>query len=281
MKNMRAGSGAVLLVGFALVVMLLSIVGTINQPSIVMKQDPSQDFADIAGSVNEIVKSCENLPSNQINAIKEYIDNTLNTINESLKIKGLALNPLPTQQDNNKIIVFYSLSNYDKSSFFDLRADCPINSINPINPTNPINNPTNNPLPVIVCDKASGRKATCFIRNPCSDVMTIRLEAPAGIHVIFPGQGKGAINSKSGVAEFSLDPMGTDVCPGVSLGRRILAIATVYTDSGYLTLTVKSGCCINQCSFKVPLSCDSVECSLNYGQFLQLLKGISECKGSG
>ncbi len=280
---MRAGSGAVLLVGFALVVMLLSIVSTINQPSIVMKQDPSQDFADIASSVREIAKLCKNSPPGQEDKCINYIENTINnTVNISLKTKGLILSDPVIIQYFNVVYYYYKLYSYDKSSFFEFLFDVPISNNQQSTNQQPSNNQqsTTN-IPMVVCNRVSGGRATCFIRNPCSNVITIRLEAPAKIHVIFPGQGEKSIPNKNGIAEFSLDPMGTDVCPGISLGRRILAISDVYADSGYLTLTVESGCCTDQCSFKVPLSCDSEECSLNYGQFLQLLRGISECKGSG
>jgi|GEM_PF-3340347 len=58
---MRSGSGAVLLVGFALVVMLLSVAGAVTPPSIGMKQDPSQDFVDYASSIRNAVHSYDYL----------------------------------------------------------------------------------------------------------------------------------------------------------------------------------------------------------------------------
>jgi hypothetical protein len=281
---MRAGSGAVLLVGFALVVMLLSVIEVINQPSIIMKQDPSQDFVDIAGSVSEMLSLCKNL-AGSTEKIGDYIDNTLNTLSTSLEKKGLELYWVPPNVVNDNdgkphLVVMYQLYSEDQSSFFEFYKNVTLLNALPPPPPPPPPPPGENNLPIIVCDKASGGKSTCFIRNPCSNTVTIKLVAPngEGIHVIFPGQGQGAINSK-GTAEFYLDPMQTSVCQGVSLGKRVLAIATIYTNEGYLTLTVENGCCTGQCSFQIPLSCgNDVTCSLNYGQFLQTLKGISECK---
>jgi hypothetical protein len=282
---MRAGSGAVLLVGFALVVMLLSVIGAINQPSIIMKQDPSQDFVDIAGSVSELLSLCKNLASNNPEKAKEYMGKALDTLRINLENKGLELESPIVSADGSYCEVMYYLYSKDGSSFFEFYKKSSTAGGGGAGGGGGggggEENNINNNLPIVVCNKASGGgRSTCFIRNPCSNTVTIKLVAPNGerIHVIFPGQGQGAINSR-GTAEFYLDPMQTSVCQGVSLGKRVLAIATIYTDEGYLTLTVENGCCTGQCSFQIPLSCgNDVTCSLNYGQFLQTLKGISECK---
>ena len=85
---MRTGSGAVLLVGFAIVVMLLSTASALTPPSIGMKQDPSQDFADFASSVKEIVHSYNSLRGNHEEK-STYIINSLLALSRQYLVKGI------------------------------------------------------------------------------------------------------------------------------------------------------------------------------------------------
>jgi hypothetical protein len=114
---MRAGSGAVLLVGFALVVMLLSVASVVTPPSTLMKQDPSQDFADIIGSINEMASVCSIPSGDQQQKCISYFETSLDKLKESLKTKGIELYYEPVATPS-VIYYFYSLNSADNSSSF-------------------------------------------------------------------------------------------------------------------------------------------------------------------
>jgi len=117
---MRTGSGAVLLVGFALVVMLLSVAGALTSPAIGMKQDPSQDFADIAASIRQITYACKNFGGDEGDK-ESYYDATLGALSEQLSEKGILLDYLPIviPDENNSVVcaVVYALQSNDKSTY--------------------------------------------------------------------------------------------------------------------------------------------------------------------
>jgi len=114
---MRAGSGAVLLVGFALVVMLLSVAGALTSPVIGMKQDPSQDFADVAASIRQITYACGNFGGNDTDRY-EYYEATLKTLSEKLREKGILLNYTPIVYWD-VCTVIYSLQSSDSSTYVE------------------------------------------------------------------------------------------------------------------------------------------------------------------
>ncbi|MGC9103190.1 MAG: hypothetical protein ACP5JF_00045 [Candidatus Methanodesulfokora sp.] len=76
------------MVGFALVVMLLSTAGVMTPPSIGMKQDPSQDFVDFASSINTAVSSYSYLRGTPKEKLY-YLAYTLQSIVNQYYIKGI------------------------------------------------------------------------------------------------------------------------------------------------------------------------------------------------
>jgi len=114
---MRTGSGAVLLVGFALVVMLLSVAGALTSPAIGMKQDPSQDFADIAASIRQITYACGNFGGNTTDRSR-YYNATLGMLSRQLGEKGIMLN-YTTIVYWDVCTVVYTLQSNDNSTYIE------------------------------------------------------------------------------------------------------------------------------------------------------------------
>jgi len=223
---MRAGSGAVLLVGFALVVMLLSVAGALTSPAIGMKQDPSQDFADIAASIREITYACGNFRGNTSKDIEEYYNATLTTLSKQLEEKGIVLSVRPDVTYDYTCSVWYKLQSNDKSTYVEgfvstnaslarMLRELFAKGLVPLNIT-----------PPVLCNDTQGKGMKNYrflISNPNKVKVHVVLEYKGNgnvkkLQASFPGQGIGTIQGN--ITEFYLDPMTQPTGGGVSVGQR-------------------------------------------------------------
>ncbi|RSN72258.1 MAG: hypothetical protein DSO07_13135 [Thermoproteota archaeon] len=104
---MRTGSGGVLLIGFAALVLILSLAAYVNPATIQVKVDPSQDFVDVTDSVNQLVKTVKFLPVGD-SGKTEWLESQLETLRKETGFKGVIFNTA-SYVVNNKVLVLYQL----------------------------------------------------------------------------------------------------------------------------------------------------------------------------
>ncbi len=264
---MRAGSGTVLLVGFALVVMLLSTAGIMTPPSIGMKQDPSQDFADFASSINTAVSSYNYLRGKPEEKLR-YLAYTLHSVVDQYRIKGIDgvvfiaavvdnspyyccdikkegvscyyLESNNYKYDYDEVIAIYYLTSRDGSSNFTGYAS-----------NSAVYNPNKDSLvslsqlriipPVLIppalCfhDVGQGASSEHFLIVNLNKIRINIILKYVGddyvkeLSVSFPGQGVGTVrdDDHDGDLEFYLDPMTEPKGKGVALGQRTIGDAHI------------------------------------------------------
>ena len=213
---MRSGSGAVLLVGFALVVMLLSVASVVTPPSMLIKQDPSQDFADYASSIKEMIHSYNSLRGTHteksnyvINSIatlsKQYLVNGINSTvlvsiigawgskmwsitpsgatnlsSESDDLSQLGISP-SSLEGSDTILVWYALASIDNSSYFVGFASNDRSVEQSMHPAPNENTPGQILLPSF-CTIPDG---VCFIGSPWS---WLQFPSPSAFLILNPNQ---------------------------------------------------------------------------------------------
>jgi hypothetical protein len=240
---MRRGSGAVVLVGFALVVMLLSVVSVMNKPVMLIKQDPSQDFVDIAGSIKDITYACGNFRGGDDEKIN-YYNKTLTMLSNQLKRRGLILEVYPMVA-SYKCSVLYILRSADNSTYIQgfVSTDASLESAWKQHLAGGSLGSLSSLIiiPPALCfrDVGQGEKksSTHFLMsNPNPIRINIILKYVGDdyvkeLHVSFPGQGKEEKevrdDDNDGDLEFYLDPMTEPKGKGVALGQRTVGDAHI------------------------------------------------------
>jgi hypothetical protein len=212
--------------------MLLSVAGTVTPPSIGMKQDPSQSFTDIAGSIREITYACGNFRGDDGDKLS-YYNKTLTALSKQLKERGIMLEAYPMVA-SYKCSVLYILRSNDNSTYVEGFVSTDI-STETAWKEGGFSQLVIIPPALCFRDKGGGEgeSSTHFlIENPNPVRINIILEYIGNdklqeLHVQFPGQGKGTIQAKNGVVEFYLDPMIEPKGEGVALGQRAVGDAFI------------------------------------------------------
>jgi len=236
---MRAGSGAVLLVGFALVVMLLSVAGALTSPVVGMKQDPSQDFADIAASIREMTYACGDFRGSDEDKYA-YFNYSLLALSGKLRAKGMMLEAHP-MVTSGKCSVLYKLKSRDGSTDVEGFVSTDTATENAwrqyLSGGTPGSLSSMIIIPPALCfsDPGKGNKEanTHFLignPNPIRVNVILKYVGPDSLQKLqiqFPGQGIGTIQADNGVLQFYLDPMTTPTGRGVALGQRTVGDAFI------------------------------------------------------
>jgi hypothetical protein len=286
---MRAGSGAVLLVGFALVVMLLSVAGTVTPPSIGIKQDPSQDFTDIASAMNEIAKTCNSFRGDDSEKYY-YMDSVLKTMKNEMKVKGISIDNILPSAAGGRCFIVYTLRSWDNSSYFTGVACEPKESQLCKAWRDYLSGASLEELSQMViippglCFSGGNNKvdSTHFLIGNPNPVRIHIILAYSGndelqkLQVQFPGQGEGTIQANNGVVEFYLDPMTNPTGRGVALGQRTMADAfiNIRHTSGQSGLVDKITLTVPEYNFvqEIPIYWNTCPV-VSWGQVISSLRG--------
>ena len=287
---MRAGSGAVLLVGFALVVMLLSTAEALAPHSIGIKQDPSQDFIDIVGAINEIANTCSSFKGED-SAKYTYMVYMLKMLKNETKVKGMSIDDDTPSAAAGSCSIVYKLRSWDNSSYFMglacggdpelcrvlrdyLEGKVPerISSIVIIPPA------------LCFRDEGKGQKesSTHFLignPNPIRVHVVLKYvgdDEVKNLGVSFPGQGIGTVkdDDHDGVLEFYLDPMTEPKGKGVALGQRTMGDAFINIKHNGTGRSSKLVIIVPEYNFEQDIPIYWNECPvISWGQVLKSLRG--------
>jgi len=236
---MRAGSGAVLLVGFALVVMLLSVAGALTSPVVGMKQDPSQDFADIAGSIKEMTQACGNFRGTDEEK-QAYFNASLEGLAKKFASKGIIMNAYP-MVTGGKCSVLYELKSNDGST--DVQGFVSTDEATEnawrqyLSGGIPSSLSSMIVIPPALCFSDTGHgqgvsNTNFLIGNPnpikINVIMTyVGSDSLQKLDISFPGEGEGTAHASDGVLQFYLYPMTQPKGKGVALGQRNIGYASI------------------------------------------------------
>jgi hypothetical protein len=286
---MRSGSGAVLLVGFALVVMLLSVAGTVIPPSIGMKQDPSQSFTDIAGSIREITYACGNFRGDDGDKLS-YYNKTLTALSKQLKERGIMLEAYPMVA-SYKCSVLYILRSNDNSTYVegfvstDISTETAWKEYLVEGSSGSLSSLIIIPPALCFRDKGEGKKESSthfLIGNPNPVRISVILkyignDEIKNWYVSFPGQGTGVVrdDDNDGDIEFYLNPMTEPKGKGVALGQRTVgdAFINIQHTTGQSGLVDKLTIIIPEYDFTQDIPIYWNECPvISWGQTLKSLR---------
>ncbi len=112
---MRIGSGGVLLVGFAVLVMIITLAVYVNPATIQVHADTSSDFVDLSDAISQLAGTVKYLPINNSDKIA-WLNSQIGVLKREVAPKGVDLK-YSSYVTSNKVLVTYSIKR--GSTFFN------------------------------------------------------------------------------------------------------------------------------------------------------------------
>ncbi len=114
--RMRIGSGGVLLIGFTVLVMIITLAMYVNPTTVQVHADTSSDFVDLSDAINQLAGTVKYLPVSDHDKYA-WLDGQIRVLNRTISPKGVHLNNYSRYIVSDKVLVAYSIRR--GSTFFD------------------------------------------------------------------------------------------------------------------------------------------------------------------